>query len=271
MLENQSYKPSAFLSKYIDRFYVFEKVSVNYFDLPAVLPGTGLELLFHLDKPLQVNDKVLPKAHTVCPRKLFCFDKEKKVSFLSVRFKSGAFRHFNPVPFAQLNDTYYSLINLWGQKGSNLLQKIDLLKTINQKINEIELFLHDAFTCYHKIKNDKWDVVIDDLYYNFKSITIHEIAKKSNLSMRQFERGFKAQFGITPKMFQKISRFQSVVKQLLLNQNSRYFDLIIDSGYFDQSHFINEFKALTGQTPLTYFCSKNFRTHFYHNSGINAL
>lgn len=260
MHKNKSYKPSSFLSKYIDRVYVFEKSDNDYFELPAVLPGTGLELVFYLDKPLSVNKKELPKVHTVCPRKIFRFDKNKKVSFISVRFKSGAFRHFSSIPFSELNDNYYSAQTLWAKKGENLLSKLENIVEIEIQIKEIELFLRAIFNDYYCKKNEKWDSIIDELYYNFKSNSINQISQKANLSLRQFERAFKTQFGITAK------RFQEVIKSILLNKNSDYLDIILDNGYFDQSHFIKEFKSLTRKTPLEYFTDKNFNSHFYHDS-----
>lgn len=241
MTRNKSYKPTIFLSKYIDRFYTFEKSSSDYFELPSVLPGTGLELVFYLDKPLSVKKKTLPKSHTVCPRSILDFDKEKNVSFLSVRFKSGAFRHFTSIPFSELNDDYFSVQNLWKTQGRNLMNRLKNISEIENKIQEIETFLIKNFNEHHKVENDKWDLIIDELYYNFDSYTIERLSQKANLSFRQFERSFKSQFGITAKEFQKITRFQDVTKKILLNKNPNYLDTVLDNGYFDQSHFIKEF------------------------------
>lgn len=264
MTKNHSYKPTIFLSKYIDRFYTFEKSSSEYFELPSVLPGTGLELVFYLRKPLSVNKKELPKAHTVCPRKMFSFEKEIEASFLSVRFKSGAFRHFTSVPFSKLNDNYFSVQDLWKEKGKNLMSRLKNISDIQNKIEIIESFLTHCFNEYHMVENDKWDLIMDELYYNFDNNTIDILSQKTNLSLRQFERGFKSQFGITAKEFQKITRFQDVVKKMLLNRKSDYLDTILDNGYFDQSHFIKEFKSLTQKTPLEYFTEENFDSHFYN-------
>ncbi len=266
MSRNKTFEPNSFLSKYIDRFYTFEKSSNDYFELPPVLPGTGLELVFHLGKSLSINNGKLPKSHTVCPRKIFHFDKEKEVSFLSVRFKSGAFRHFTAIKSSELNDNYFSVEDLWHQKGSELTRKLEDLSGIQAKIQEIESFLVNAYNQHHNEKDDKWDLTIDELYYNFDSNTIRQLSQKANLSLRQFERGFKSQFGITAKEFQKFTRFQDVIKSMLLNRDSDYLDTILDNGYFDQSHFIKEFKSLTKKTPLEYFTEDNFNSHFYHKS-----
>jgi len=266
MSKNKTYKPNSFLSKYIDRFYIFEKSTNDYFDIPTVLPGTGLELLFYLGNSLSVNNINLPKSHSVCPREIFHFDKEKKVSFLSVRFKSGAFRHFTSIPFSELNDSFFSVESLWNKKGKELINQLEEVSVIQVMIQVIESFLINVFNEYHKEKDDKWDLIMDELYYNFDSNTIEQLSNKANLSLRQFERGFKSQFGITAKKFQKITRFQNVIKKILLNRNPEYLEIILDNGYFDQSHFIREFKSLTKMTPSEYFTEKNFGSHFYHTS-----
>lgn len=266
MTRNKSYKPTISLSKYIDRFYVFEKSNSDDFELPSVLPGTGLELLFYLDKPLSVNNKMLPKAHTVCPRKILNFDKENNVLFLSVRFKSGTFRHFTSIPFSELNDNYFSIQQIWKEKGRNLMSKLENTTEIQNKIKAIESFLSNSFDEYHNSENDKWDLIMDELYYNFDNNTIEKLSQKANLSLRQFERGFKSQFGITAKEFQKITRFQEVIKKILLNKNPDYLETVLDIGYFDQSHFIKEFRSLTKKTPSEYFTKENFDNHFYHKS-----
>lgn len=266
MSGNTTYSPNAFLSTYVDRFYTFEASGDTLIELPEVLPGTGLELVFHLKTPLSVSGNHLPSAHTVCPRKAFKFDAVKQASFLSVRFRSGAFRHFTSTPFSALNNRYLSVEELWETPGKELLNTLSRVSTIEGKIAEIELFLIDVFDQHHQKKNDKWDDIIHDLYYHFDENTIPEMAKKANVGLRHFERSFKAQFGITAKEFQKITRFQDVIKNILLSKNPNYLSVVLDNGYFDQSHFIREFKSLTAKTPSEYFTKENFDRHFYHKS-----
>lgn len=270
MIKNTSYNSNSFLSKYIDRFYTFEYSNNTNVELAPILPGTGLELLFHLDKPLSVNNKTLPKAHIVCPRTIAYYDKQSKVNFLSVRFKSGAFRHFTSIPFSKLNNTFLSLQDLWEDQAEDFLNTFNTCYKIPDKIKVIEHFLTQFFNEYHKKNNDKWDVVIDELYYNFDTNTIEKLSQKTGLSLRQFERNFKAQFGITAKEFQKITRFQDVTKNILLNKKLDYLDIVLDNGYFDQSHFIKEFKFLTKKTPLEFFTKAVLDNHFYHKSIKNS-
>lgn len=266
MIKKKTYHPNLFLSKYIDRFYTFERSDSVGFELSPILPGTGLEILFYIDTPLSVNGQKLEKGHIVCPRTISYFDKLDKVALMSVRFKSGAFRHFTSIPFSELNNSYLSIQDIWGDRGKKILYKLNNALEIKDKIKEIEIFLMDSFTIYHQEKNDKWDRVIEDLYYNFDNNTINELSKKVNISTRQLERNFKFQFGITAKEFQRITRFQNTIKKILLNKPAYYLDVVLDNGYFDQSHFIKEFKFFTDKTPGTYFTQESFKNHFYYES-----
>ncbi|WP_196887421.1 helix-turn-helix domain-containing protein [Aureivirga sp. CE67] len=266
MIESNFYKPVSFLSKYIDRFYIVEKTMDSPFELPLIFPGTGLELLFHLNESLTFKGEKLSKIHTVCPRKIFNFDKTKTLNFVSIRFKSGAFRHFTSVDFSDLNDHFLSAMDLWGKDGEELLEQLKNKTEKGEIIKIFEQFLIEVFEKNHQVKNDKWDEIIDDLYYNFNKHSIKDFAEKYSLSLRQFERNFKKQFGLTAKEFQKIARFQYVTKQILFSKKSDYLFTILDNGYFDQSHFIKEFKTLTTKTPKEYFKDTNFENHLYFES-----
>lgn len=264
-MERVSFKPNKFLAKYIDRFYLFKKSNDSLFRLPMVLPGTGLELLFHIEDSLFVNSNKLDESHIICPRTVFEFDKINNANFISVRFKSGAFRHFTPIPYSELNDSYLSLTEIWKNKGRELINRLSETGNLKQKIELIENFLILQLN-ENKVKQDeKWDPIISILYSEFKTVNLIELSKNSHLSYRQFERNFKGQFGITAKKFQIITRLQDTVKKSLLNKNTTYLNHVLDNGYFDQSHFINEFKSLVGLKPMDYLLKENSEESFYFN------
>ena len=262
-MEKTSFKPNKFLSKYIDRYYLLKKASNIEFSLPMVLPGTGLELVFHLENSLSVNRNKLEESHIICSREVFKFDRTNNVNFISVRFKSGAFRHFTTIPYSELNDKYLSITDIWGNKGAELLNKLNDIGDLKQKIELIEDFLILRLTESKVIKNEKWDGIISVLYKEFKTVNLIELSKNSHLSYRQFERNFKEQFGITAKRFQIITRLQDTVKKSILNDETSYLNNALDNGYFDQSHFINEFQNLVGLKPMDYLLKETSEEHFY--------
>jgi AraC-like DNA-binding protein len=81
---------------------------------------------------------------------------------------------------------------------------------------------------------------------------VREIAKYLGLSQRRFIEVFKAEVGMTPKLFSRIQRFQQTRTLIQHNTSPNWADLALDLGYFDQSHLIREFVEFSGHSPTDY-------------------
>jgi AraC-like DNA-binding protein len=89
---------------------------------------------------------------------------------------------------------------------------------------------------------------------NFGGIDI-EKDLDTGISSRQLRRQFEFYIGDTAKTFEQVVRFQNILKSNPSKQSLRQNKLFFDAGYYDQSHFIKEFKNFYGQTPGTAFDS----------------
>jgi AraC-like DNA-binding protein len=83
--------------------------------------------------------------------------------------------------------------------------------------------------------------------------TFDDHAQHCGLARRQFERRFKACTGFPPALFQRIARFQRTYRMLEDGTATSLTDIALAGGYFDQSHFIREFKRFSGLNPRDYF------------------
>ena len=72
------------------------------------------------------------------------------------------------------------------------------------------------------------------------------------LGIKQFERTFSKYVGVNPKKFASIIRFQNVI-QMKSKHKKSMSQIAFDNGYYDQSHFLHDFKSLTGLTPKDFF------------------
>lgn len=86
------------------------------------------------------------------------------------------------------------------------------------------------------------------LYENTPSTT-KELYKTLNFSPRQCQRLFMKHYGINPKMVLSIIRFQKCL-EILMSGNASPADILNATNYYDQPHFINDFKRNMGLTPL---------------------
>lgn len=83
-------------------------------------------------------------------------------------------------------------------------------------------------------------------------LSIAEIARYSGWSERRFSQVFREQVGFPPKVWHRLQRFQYAVHQLQLGSEVPWAELAVQCGFYDQSHFANEFRAFSGIDLTTY-------------------
>ncbi|ALW86793.1 hypothetical protein AUC43_17925 [Hymenobacter sedentarius] len=84
-------------------------------------------------------------------------------------------------------------------------------------------------------------------------VCVDELARLAHLSRRQLERRFREAVGVSPKLFAEISRFAQVFQLLKEQPDANWQDVTHACGYFDQAHFIREFRRFTEETPTAFF------------------
>lgn len=83
-------------------------------------------------------------------------------------------------------------------------------------------------------------------------ITVEEIAEDTGYTVRYISKSFRTGTGLSPKQFARIVRFQTAISALNDPMGRSLTEISADLGYYDQSHFVREFKDYTGLTPKNY-------------------
>jgi AraC-like DNA-binding protein len=164
---------------------------------------------------------------------------------LLVKFKSYTASLFFPNLHA-LTDQTISLTEIIKRGDFEKMEVQYLSKTDKQKIviNFLQQLLRNQTA-------DKSIVQAINIINETKGqVRVDELAYKVYNSKRNFERKFKVATGLTPKQFIINVRFQHSLN--LLQSNNDLIDIAYSCGYYDQSHFIHEFKEITGVTPEKY-------------------
>jgi AraC-like DNA-binding protein len=128
----------------------------------------------------------------------------------------------------------------------NTQKRIEIIETfLLKKLNE-------KATISNIVKS-----TVDILLKTNGSTSINDILKGSPSKRRQLERHFKKQIGISPKQLGKVIRLHASL-QMLLNQKSETLtEIAYESEYFDQNHFIKDFKEFVGITPKEFLGNEN--------------
>jgi AraC-like DNA-binding protein len=155
------------------------------------------------------------------------------------------------MPLHEITDKDFALDLVWGSEIKELEDRI-YHQSKEEAIIAIQQFL------LRKLSGSIYQVepmkqVIAHIVSMQGNVRIDELAYHSNLSERQFNRRFSNMVGLSPKNFAGIIRFQHFFKQAQLLPNQNLGAVALDCGYYDQSHFIREFKQYTGMNPSEYF------------------
>ncbi len=116
----------------------------------------------------------------------------------------------------------------------------------------------EGFSRYVKKANSDMDPimkmpeVMDYIMNNyFNPIEVKTLAQKMNLSVKQFERNFKKIYGTTPIKYITKIRIDVACQMLAQNQIS-ISEIALQTGFYDASHFSNQFQKTIGQSPKSY-------------------
>ncbi|MGC4054112.1 MAG: helix-turn-helix domain-containing protein [Paludibaculum sp.] len=91
---------------------------------------------------------------------------------------------------------------------------------------------------------------------------IGALAAQTGLSPKRFIERFKAAVGLSPKHYCRILRFQGALALAEQGRRVEWTRIALDCGYFDQAHFIHDFRSFAGITPTGYQSDRTeFRNH----------
>ena len=86
-------------------------------------------------------------------------------------------------------------------------------------------------------------------------VGISDITHQTGLGVRQFERRFRSEIGIAPKLYARIVRFEATLRRKAAAPQMRWTDVAHTLAYHDQMHMVHDFNRLSGDSP-TAICSQ---------------
>ncbi|WP_350293324.1 helix-turn-helix domain-containing protein [uncultured Croceitalea sp.] len=110
----------------------------------------------------------------------------------------------------------------------------------------------------NKLPPIRWlDECLSTIYRSNGAVSVSSLVEKAEISTRHFGRVFKEIIGVPPKFFCKVVQLNSIFEVLNQSENESLLKLALDYGYYDQAHFIHDFKKLIGDSPERFLMSKD--------------
>jgi AraC-like DNA-binding protein len=175
-----------------------------------------------------------------------------------IKFKAGGFFPFYRQPVSRLLDSSLDPATIFGDDASAFEATILMCDDMETMTAEAErlLLVHAPSNDPNVARVSEWVAsIVDD-----RNLTsVDELAIRAGLSKRSLQRLFEQYVGVPPKWVIARYRLHEAIAQLQAGTAIDWADLAVKLGYFDQAHFIRDFRKLVGQSPAAYARTEKLR------------
>jgi AraC-like DNA-binding protein len=257
-MEFKHFAPADILKPYIRHYYIFESDTEAEFE-DTVFPSGDMEVIFNLGEGIwesSVDNKFCktPKIELwgQITRPLPIRSKGRH-TMLGIKFFPHSAGYFFDDDIGLFNDHISDFGEVIGSPAKVLYMQLLDARDTPKRIALIETFLLKRLIENEKrsFRIDKVADILTSIKRNPAENNLSVIASRHGITPRYLHKLIYRHTGLSPAFFNKINRFQSSLKLIVKNEQP-LTTIAYQAGYFDQSHFIRDFKSFTGLTPSAY-------------------
>lgn len=255
----QTHIPAFPLNQFIGAFVYFERVEHAH-TIDRFLPNGDTEILIDFnDTPQYIYDNNSLKEIQACNKIWASGLRTEPITIPSgngavmmvISFKKGCAGAFFPFPMDEISDCVVDADLVWGSDFGLLREQLLASKDIDRRFELVEKFLLRTFKRKLDL-NPCVSFAVNEMIERPDGLSIARMNEKIGYSQKHFTHMFRKQVGVTPKSFLKIMRFQKAVRSIDAATDIDWGAIALESGFYDQAHFIHDFKHFSGFTPEQY-------------------
>jgi AraC-like DNA-binding protein len=228
-----------------------------------ILPTGNTQVLLNLareflhDCPEGEPERRSPPSVVVGARSMYeIVNTSDMADLIGVVFEPGAFPLFASDAADLFSNRSVDLEGVWGPQARTLRDRLREIASPQARLECFEAFLTAAFRARLMEPRPMRHCAVTYALRRFAHApsiaTVRDVARGTGWSERRFSQVFREEVGLTPKVWCRIQRFQRAVRQLHAGVDVRWAELALSCGFYDQSHFANEFRAFSGVDVTTY-------------------
>jgi AraC-like DNA-binding protein len=252
------FEPSNELAEFVKCYWTLESAKENTPIKNIIVPDGTMKLIFHYGDtyshlPISGESVILPKCFLIGQlTRPYVVEPLGITGSFVVRFHPNGFLPFSTIPIKEMENTAVPLDKLFGKEGEQIGEHILQANSTFERINLIENFLLKRLSAKKTIDNVVKST-IDTILNANGQFSVNDHSFKNNINRRQLTRKFSSAIGLSPKQLSKTIRIQATLKTLLTKEVTSLTNLAYENEYFDQAHFIKDFKEFTGLTPKEFY------------------
>lgn len=169
--------------------------------------------------------------------------------YFGIRFLPGKIHHFLHLPAKGFYDRSWSARELVGPKLDAVQDALLRTESFRRRTGIAETALLRLLERNGFEEDPRYLDAVDQIYRSRGAVDVRTLAGTQGISDRHLRRLFDETLGLSPKRLARVVRFQVALNRLQGESIRSLLDLSLSLGYYDQSHFINDFRQLYGRTP----------------------
>jgi AraC-like DNA-binding protein len=248
-------QPAEALRPYIEHYWFVSQAPGEVVDLRVdVFVDARADLLFNFDAPYRrevIGGPTVELTHSnldaqrLAPIRII---QRGSVRIAGVRFRLGGLAPFAREPLAAFTDLTPAPEAVLGAEARTLEAALRDDPGPDEAAALLDAFFIERFTAV----DTAFARALETFTTTGGRASVADLATASGVSQRQVERLFARHLGIPPKTVGRIVRFQGALRSLMADPGCPLGELAAGAGYYDQAHFIRDFRRFSGGVPRGY-------------------
>lgn len=261
------HRPQPPLASFVNSFWLCDGYTPAH-TVERHLPNGTTQLIFNLrDDTLRVYDPSGETRVTIVrgplitgPRDEYTMlDTAQQASLLGIQFKPGGASPFLAAPASELRNRNVPLDALWGAAAHELYERVLTAGTPQARIAVLEEMLLRRLARAggrSAMPHPAVAFALREFHALPRTCSVAQVTERVGLSSRHFGRVFGEVVGLTPKAYCRVRRFQAALAGIARVDTVPWVEIATSCGYYDQAHFIHDFRAFSGLTPSAYLARR---------------
>ena len=258
--------PGPPLGSFVEFFWYYDSWYPDH-AMEKCLPDGSFELIINLqEQPRKLFEREDSSRHRAFHRAwlsgthsgYIVIDALPASSMMGVHFKPGGASAFMRLPASELRDQVVELDLLWGRTARDWRDRLLAAPNPAAKFRVLEQFLLERLRTSAPITDRRKRVAwaLERFGQQDGAGSVRAVADEMGVSHKHFIEEFRREVGLTPKLFCRIRRFQDVLARITSGKLVEWADVAYDCGYYDQAHFINDFRVFSGMNASAYLSQR---------------
>lgn len=254
------------LDRYIESIFYYEGLSPAH-HMDRFLPDGNTELIIDLTENTQyIYDNETLAEIQACRHTWVSGVRTRPITIpsgrgskmLIVAFKKGKAYPFYPLPMSEITDMVLGAELIFGRDILDLRERLLAAPSIDRMFLLVETFL--LRQAGNSLSSDSVsncvEYAVASIINRPTRLSFQQLSDQIGYSQKHFISLFKKQVGVPPRQYMKIMRFQKAVLEIEKAGSVHWSEIALRNGFYDQAHFIHDFRNFSGFTPSKYLTIK---------------